>query len=184
MNTKSLHPHYQALKPWERIPLMLAALGRDDKSDLQRLVSSAPQKRWEVNDYYFDMKALHEVAMIHHCHQLELVAKTLKALWFRAETSGMGDKQDALASKAILKLRREMAWEQLAWISLCKELNIDADSVLSPILQTDILVEELNLSLELFIDETRPTGNEERDAYIQETAEAYKSMLFRDRIGT
>jgi hypothetical protein len=32
------------------------------------------------------------------------------------------------------------------------------------------------------IDETKLTGNEERAAYEQETAEAYKCMLFRDRI--
>ncbi|HQR06476.1 MAG TPA: hypothetical protein PLN21_06625 [Gemmatales bacterium] len=161
--------------------MMLAALARDDKSDLQRLVSSAPQKSWQFNDYYFDMKALHEVALIHQCHQLELVAKLLKAMWYRAETSGHGMKQDALASKAILKLRREMAWEHLAWMSVCKELNIDTDAIFSPLFEISIAKEELAISLELFCEETCSTGNEERDAYIQETAEAYKSLMFRDR---
>jgi len=181
MNKNALQSHYQSLKPWERIPLMLAAQARDDESDLQRLISSAPKKTWQCNDYFFDLKALHHLAWIHHCHQLELVAKLMKALWLRAETFGLGEEQDELASSAILKLRREIAWEYLAWMTVCKELHIDNEALLKPLFEQSIVVEELVISLELFCDETGSTGNEERDAYIQETAEAYKSILFKDR---
>ena len=179
MSTNSLQKQYNALKPWERIPLVLASLKRDDKSDLENLISSAPKIACQMNDYYFNMKALHEVAMIHYCHQLELVAKLMKAMWYRAETGGMNKKQAALANKAILKLRREMAWCHMAWLSMCKDLNIDATTILSLIFDMSIVQEQVTLSLELYTDVESLTANEEREAYIEGTVEAYKAFLFR-----
>jgi hypothetical protein len=51
MNSNSLARHYNKLTPWERVPLIIAAGLRDDGTERERLVSSAPTNLFHVPDF-------------------------------------------------------------------------------------------------------------------------------------
>ena len=74
MNTNGLARRYEALTPWERLPLLVAASARGDEVERDRLARSAPQHDFRVPDYWGLCEGLEELATMYLLHQLELAA--------------------------------------------------------------------------------------------------------------
>jgi hypothetical protein len=62
VNTDALAKHYGSLTPWERLPLILAALARGDEQEWSRLVQTAPQVTCTVPDHAGLARALRGVS--------------------------------------------------------------------------------------------------------------------------
>jgi hypothetical protein len=73
MNTNGLARHYDKLTAWERLPLLLAAIGRGDDAEAERLASSAPTRTAQVAHYYGLWDGL---ALLSVCHQMIQCALT------------------------------------------------------------------------------------------------------------
>src|SRR5438046_1433779 len=50
--SRALAQHYDPLTPWERVPLILAATGRGDYLEEERLSRSAPKLSYLIPDHY------------------------------------------------------------------------------------------------------------------------------------
>jgi hypothetical protein len=69
-DTSVLSRHYDALHPWERLPLICAASARGDEVEADRLVRSAPRLSWQLPDYYWLADGLREQAVQYLLEQL------------------------------------------------------------------------------------------------------------------
>jgi hypothetical protein len=52
VNTKALSKLYDRLTPWERLPLITAAVERGDDAETHRLSRSAPRLHLSLPDYH------------------------------------------------------------------------------------------------------------------------------------
>src|SRR5262249_51908106 len=104
MNTKSLTKHYATLTPWERVPLILAALARKDDLEGDRLSRSAPRVPFEVANFYGLKEGLASLAGRYLMNQLDLVACYQEALTCSAEG-------DLLFSGRKWREHRDLFWK-------------------------------------------------------------------------
>src|SRR5262249_47000612 len=74
VNTNGLAKHYESLTPWERVPLILAAMARGDEPERTRLVQSAPRLAYAVQNHAGLADALFKVSAAHFMRLLDLVA--------------------------------------------------------------------------------------------------------------
>src|ERR1700682_4117959 len=95
MDTTKLAKYYPTLTPWERLPLLLAASGRGDDTELQRLVATAPRRLLKVTDYYGLIQAFQEVANWHFMGLLQLAA----LFWERWGPSDVIDRVPSAAAR-------------------------------------------------------------------------------------
>src|SRR5262249_8028678 len=72
MNLAALARHYSAFTPWERLPLLMAAHGRGDAAEYQRLEGSARKRTFQAADYSPLAKALGEAVYLHLLCLLDL----------------------------------------------------------------------------------------------------------------
>src|SRR5437667_8713220 len=80
MNTDGLSRHYDTLSPEERFRLILAASGRNDEAERDRLVNAAPRITLSFHDHWPYSQAFDELALLvyiellaeaaHYCHSL------------------------------------------------------------------------------------------------------------------
>jgi hypothetical protein len=75
MNINHLARYYQTLTPWERLPLIMAASGRGDSTEEQRLISSAARKAVRVPDYWGLSEGLDDLAKLYLLEQLDLATR-------------------------------------------------------------------------------------------------------------
>jgi hypothetical protein len=74
MNATNLVRHYDALTPWERLPLIVAAAGRGDEVEGQRLVRSAPRLQFGIADCWGLVQGLDHLAKHYLLVQLDRAA--------------------------------------------------------------------------------------------------------------
>src|SRR5215831_17026304 len=79
MNTECLAKLYDRLTPRERLPLIVAASGRDDEAERGRLMRSAPTGLYRLPDFYWLADALSDAALLHLLQVVDLVALFLLA---------------------------------------------------------------------------------------------------------
>src|SRR5262249_22550990 len=110
MTTNSVSRLYDSLTPRERLPLLIAAAGRDDAVEQQRLQASAPKQMFESPDYCAHATALNETAHYHLLTLLDLGMDFWRwwGLWLtrslrnRATHGSSGDRRaKAKADKAL-----------------------------------------------------------------------------------
>ncbi|QDU23765.1 hypothetical protein [Urbifossiella limnaea] len=75
MTADRLARHYDLLRPEERLALMLAASGRGDDVEHERLVAAAPRLTVAVPDTFPRAMAFREVLDRHRAERLELAAR-------------------------------------------------------------------------------------------------------------
>ena len=90
MNANALAKHYDKLTPEERFRLILAASGRGDEAERDRLVNGAPRRTVSMTEHYPYADAFHEVALLLFIELLEGAAGYLEAF----ELSDPGDQVD------------------------------------------------------------------------------------------
>src|SRR5262249_22073310 len=71
MNTSSLARQYDALSPWERLPLVIAAVLRKDAVEERRLAQSASRKWFCIKDYWILTDGLISLAQSYVMRQLD-----------------------------------------------------------------------------------------------------------------
>jgi hypothetical protein len=81
MKADGLAKHYGSLTPEERLPLIMAAAGRKDDAEWERLVSSAPTVTWILRHHFGLSQAFGEVSDIHYMELLSSAAGYLELMW-------------------------------------------------------------------------------------------------------
>ena len=129
MNTRSLAQHYDALTPWERVPLILAATGRGDYLEEERLRRSAPKLSYLIPDHYCLGDKLFRLADFYVMRQLELAAHYWQTRAHLENRSARRSPKRAGAplDKALNVLIYRCVVLADAWSSICADLHIDPE---------------------------------------------------------
>jgi hypothetical protein len=134
MNTASLARHYDALTPWERLPLVVAAGLRNDTLEQRRLTASAPQLYFHIPHHWCLMDGFYNLVHSYVMQQLASATTFWRLQAFLADSS--------LFEDAVTEQQNERLWKVLkfeahrfvvradGWKLLCQELHIDADLIL------------------------------------------------------
>lgn len=124
MNTHALTKQYERLTPRERLPLILAASGRGDEVERDRLTRSAPRVLWRVTDYFGRALAFREVADIHFMEMLDLAALYLHSL---VTADARDEAQANRLFDAALLLGYLVRTQADGWRRFCGEYQLDPD---------------------------------------------------------
>jgi hypothetical protein len=128
MNTERLAKMYHTLTAQERLPLLLAAEKRGDKTEYQRLKKSAPPSWWQMPDYQHRLLGLNVLALSYVADQLENLANYWHASW------RLTDNDDEKPADWLL-IRDVSAYvfcrQEEAWRRFCQELNVDAEQLIA-----------------------------------------------------
>jgi hypothetical protein len=71
MNTTNLVRQYDALTPWEKLPLIVAAAGRGGEVEETRLANSAPRLNLQIANCWGLVEGLDLLARHYHHVQLD-----------------------------------------------------------------------------------------------------------------
>jgi hypothetical protein len=135
VNTKSLAKLYDRLTPWERLPLLLAALQRGDDVETQRLSGSAPRIQLRLPDYHGLNEGLTLLTFFHVIGQLErgLLYWQLTGTAADWEEFSIGP-EDEERIERLWKIARLTAYrlnvEADGWTQFCAELHVDGEALL------------------------------------------------------
>jgi len=123
MNTNGLARNYGCLTPRERLPLIMAASGRGDETEWQRLMSSAPRMTYQVPDHFGLGMAFREVSDLHFMEVLHLAALYHQAL----ASSGTGGEDGPRLLDAALVFGYLLKVKLAGWRAFCAELHLDPE---------------------------------------------------------
>ena len=119
---KQLQRRYDRLKEWERIPLLLAAEGRGDDDEYDRLRRTAPRTEWTIPDIGMAEQALNILSYMFAVQQLETASTFFFMAWNFVDDKGELAEETLLALEACNYFYSVNA---LAWTAFCKGLGID-----------------------------------------------------------
>jgi hypothetical protein len=132
MNTTNLVRQYDALTPWERLPLIVAAAGRGDEVEENRLAQSAPRVNLTLANCWGLVQGLDLLAR----HYL-LVQLDRAVIYWRV--MDLLDKEPLFGQTRKAKQREQRLWRALetlacrivaqadGWKLFCRQLQIDPD---------------------------------------------------------
>jgi hypothetical protein len=132
MNTTSLIRQYDALTPWERLPLIVAAAGRGDDVEENRLAQTAPRVDFRVANCWGLVQGLELLAR----HYL-LVQLDRAVIYWRV--MNLLDKETLFGQTRKAKQREERLWRALetlayrivvqadGWKLFCRQMQIDPE---------------------------------------------------------
>jgi hypothetical protein len=132
MNTTNLVRQYDALTPWERLPLIVAAVGRGDEVEETRLASSAPRLNFQIANCWGLVQGLDYLARHYLLEQLDRADIYWRVL-------NLLDKEPLFRQTRKAKQREERLWRGVetlayrivvqadAWKLFCRQLQIDPD---------------------------------------------------------
>jgi len=135
MNTRALAKLYGLLTPWERLPLIVAAVERGDDAEADRLSRSAPRMHLALPDYHGLGDGLLLLSLFHVIGQLELGLQywhtsVLAAQW----EEFVDDEEDKARAERMWDCTHLAAYrlcvEADAWKRLCADLQIDPEALL------------------------------------------------------
>jgi hypothetical protein len=134
MNSDALARLYDQLDPFERLPLMIAAGVRGDKTEQRRLSEAAPHmNRWLPN-YYPLARALDQTVHYHLLNLLDLAAKfwqwwAMDAVELLLEdTSASGHSEQERSEESCRYFASRFIAYFDGWKQFCAELHIDPEA--------------------------------------------------------
>jgi hypothetical protein len=135
VNTKSLAKLYDRLTPWERLPLITAAVERGDDAETHRLSRSAPRLHLSLPDYHGLSDGLMLLTFFHVIGQLERGLLYGHAAGAAAESEefpvGPDDKDRAERLWSVARLTAyRLNVEADGWTCFCAELHLDGEAML------------------------------------------------------
>jgi|SRR5579859_507084 len=138
MNTNGLAKQYDKLTPRERLPLIIAAMSRDDEDERRRLRDSAPTNSWRLPDYHGLADALHLMAMFHRIEILDLAGQLGHISRILDELENELESTKGKEGFAYLERWSDMLWlsgyvftvHLDGWNKFCWELSIDPEALL------------------------------------------------------
>ena len=135
MNIKTLAKLYDRLTPWERLPLITAAVERGDDAETHRLSRSAPRLHLRLPDYHGLSDGLMLLTFFHVIGQLER-----GLLYWHAAGAASGWEEfpvcadDKDCAERLWGVARLMAYrlcvEADGWTRFCAELHLDGEALL------------------------------------------------------
>src|SRR5690348_10803104 len=93
MNSDHLARHYEALTPWERLPLIVAASARGDAVEEDRLARSAPRHAFRLPDFWGLAEGLDDLMKLYLLQQLDLAAFYWRFTAYLADRDLPGDRR-------------------------------------------------------------------------------------------
>jgi len=134
MKTKGLEKLYDSLTARERLPLMVAAAGRGDEAEAERLSRSAPTLTFRVPDYHGLSEGLFALTALHLMTVLELVGRYWQASAVLAVAARLPKEEVQVREQQFLASVRLLAFELVthaeAWGLFCGGLHLDAEWLL------------------------------------------------------
>jgi hypothetical protein len=144
VNTQNLAKLYDRLTPWERLPLIMAAVERGDHAEADCLARAAPRVRVGLPDYHGLGEGLILLNLFHLIGQLDL-----GVLFWHAQAQAADDEAapaghpDRERADRLWDVARMMGYklcvEADAWRQLHAELHIDPDGLLRDLPAYDTL---------------------------------------------
>lgn len=141
-NLKSLTNLYPTLTPEERLSAMIAARAREDKTELDKLASTAPKANtYRVYDFFGLSEAFDWLALWHVMFQLGLIGnlhfllcyeealKPVKVTIRNHKSEGIEETETDLNAALGLTIQRILEGRE-AWLAICSEYNIDPAAAL------------------------------------------------------
>ena len=118
MNLNAIRKNYETLTSIERHALMISALQRDDKSEIDAIYAATPRKTYSQIDFY----ELKQSLLV-----LQMFVMIVKADYFN--TALMLSEVERPKHKGIDRLSLYFFFTVAdAWKAVCKEIGIDADA--------------------------------------------------------
>jgi hypothetical protein len=135
VNIKTLAKLYDRLTPWERLPLIVAALERGDDAETHRLSRAAPRLHLSLPDYHGLSDGLMLLTFFHVIGQLERGLLYGHAAGAAAEAEefpvDQGDKDLAERLWGVARLTAyRLNVEADGWTRFCAELHLDGEALL------------------------------------------------------
>lgn len=127
MTASSLKQLYPAIRPWERIRLLLAAEYRHDDVEYQRLFKASKIRAWYFSEHLLTEQALHVLTLTYITEQLDAATSLFLGL-----------------TQMALHDQKDKVWEQVAecsayfftvntegWKSFCIEHHFPAENLVA-----------------------------------------------------
>jgi hypothetical protein len=135
VNIKTLAKLYDRLTPWERLPLITAAVERGDDAETHRLSRSAPRLHLRLPDYHGLSDGLMLLTFFHVIGQLERGLLYWHAAGAAAEAEefpvGPDDKGFAERLWGVARLTAyRLNVEADGWTRFCAALHLDGEALL------------------------------------------------------
>jgi hypothetical protein len=136
MNNNSLTKLYDHLEPHERLALIVAAAGRGDEADAQRLVRSSPGNLWKLPTYWGLAQGVIRLSSLYIMRQLDNAVRFWKVqgLLGSREAFSVGGGGWRGSREQCYRVLRLVAYELTvradAFQRLMTELNTDAQALL------------------------------------------------------
>jgi hypothetical protein len=144
MNTNALARQYDKLTPWERLPLILAAIDRGDDVEADRLANSAPLEWFRMSDFYALAEGMLLAGLFHMINQLDRIALYWQAQgiadrYWELATSEEEQAKAERVSGSISLLAYRITVEAEAWKRFCADLQLDPEAQLRGLPSYDTL---------------------------------------------
>jgi hypothetical protein len=135
VNTKSLTKLYDRLTPWERLPLLLAAVERGDDAEARRLAHSASRLHLSLPDYHGLSEGLMLLTFFHVLGQFERGLRYWQLVGTAADWEAFPvGPEDRERAERLWKIARLTAYrlgvEADGWMRFCEELHLDGEALL------------------------------------------------------
>lgn len=131
MNTNSLAKLYDRLTPTERLPLILAASGRGDEAERNRLAQSAPKEAFRLPDYHGRAEGLIFASVFQLLEMLDLTVRYWQAGGLMADWEAVLEEEQGEPRRRLRAAMKVFAYiltiKLAGWRRFCSEFNIDPE---------------------------------------------------------
>ena len=149
----TLQKHYDKLAPRERLALIFAAIAREDETERQVLIETAPRLHYSMPDYLGEANAFNYLCLVYLAKQLEL-AWSISTLAHFETPNAREEKRmyNAACMTAYIFCTRAEAWR-----AFCAGLEIDAGAALKqmPGAETVAYAEQFARMIAFTVEEAR-----------------------------
>jgi len=146
---KDISKHYQHLTTDERFRLFVAALGRKDEQELDRLEDSCPRLNYSMQDYGYTAKKMRFMVFAMASALEGLRTDLMAALAFGLAMSYDGretEDGDRCAEQMLNSFRKFMRvreGKRQGWRRFCDELSVDPDAIAAPFTEHVAMMERV-----------------------------------------
>jgi hypothetical protein len=138
MNTRTLSKNYAYLTPEERVPLLIAAMGRGDDLEVDRLLQTSKKETWTRGSHGGYAHAVLELTSLHREQLLDLAAVfhhamvliQMEARWRGESRKKLADAESDLFRKDARLVAHQFVAMVDGWQLFCQEMNFDGDALM------------------------------------------------------
>jgi len=129
---------YALLTADERFRLFVAAMGRQDEQELDRLENSCPRKTYTAQDYAYTQRKMF-FTILSFAMAVTKLRNDLACLWALVAALAMDEEDDESAKqdKALNVFRQLMRLRDAkrnGWVAFCEQIGAEPDAIVAPFL--------------------------------------------------